>query len=104
MTASILPANLRNIPVSRFIAIVRRGMPRWRRSLRRARPGAYVAEGGPYHGCTLALTDGTSAVIRVGGQRGRYLCGIVAPRFAGSQFRWGRSSANYGTTVWKPMP
>lgn len=95
MTASILPANLRNIPVSRFIAIVRRGMPRWRRAVRRPRKCRYIAEGVPFDGRELMLTDGTSAVIRVGGQRGRYLCGLVATRWCGDI---------PGTTVWKPMP
>ena len=80
MNTSVLPASLRNIPVSRFIAIVRRGMPKWRRAVRRPRAYPYVAEGGPFHGRELMLTDGTSAVIRVGGQRGRYLCGLVASR------------------------
>lgn len=91
MNHSILPANLRNIPVSRFIAIVRRGMPKWRRTVRRPRAYRYIAEGGPFDGRELMLTDGTSAVIRVGNQRGRYYCGLVSMRDA-------------GTTVWKPLP
>ena len=92
MNTSILPAHLRNIPVSRFIAIVRRGMPKWRRALRRSRTYIYIAEGGPFHGRELMLTDGTSAVIRVGGQRGRYRCGIV------------HACRSPGTTVWRPLP
>lgn len=92
MTTSILPASLRNIPVQRFIAIVRRGMPKWRRAVRRPRAYPYVAEGGPLDGHELMLTDGTTAVLRIGSQRGRYLCGAVACR------------SMEGITVWKPMP
>lgn len=91
MNSSILPASLRNIPIQRFIAIVRRGMPRWRPRVRRDRPRRYVAEGGPLDGRELMLTDGTTAVLRIGGQRGRYLCGAVACR------------SMEGITVWKPM-
>lgn len=94
MNASILPASLRNIPVQRFIAIVRRGIPRWRHRLRRSSPRCYVAEGGPFDGRELMLTDGSTAVLRIGGQRGRYLCGLVAGKWD-----------NYrGTTVWRPLP
>ena len=91
MRTSILPANLRNIPVQRFIAIVRRGMPKWRRTLRRPRLYRYIAEGGPFDGQELMLSDGTTAAIRVGKQRGIYRCGCVAKHWP-------------GTTVWKPLP
>lgn len=91
MTTSILPASLRNLHVSRLVSIMRRGLPRWRTRTRRCRMFPYVAEGGPLHGKTLMLTDGSTAVLRIGQQRGRYLCGLVADKWD-----------NTGTTVWKP--
>lgn len=64
-----------------------RGLPRWKLKMpRRVEPGMYVAEGGPFDGRTLLLTDGTSARLRVGQQRGIYRCAMVARagRFGGT--------------------
>ena len=64
-----------------------RGLPRRNLKMpRRVEPGMYVAEGGPFDGRTLLLTDGTSARLRVGQQRGIYRCAMVARagRFGGT--------------------
>lgn len=90
MSLSILPASLRNLSVARLWAVACRGLPRYHR-LRRSPACPYVAEGGPYHGHTLLLTDGTTAVLSVGQQRGRYRCGLAT-----------RLRLGAGTTVWRP--
>lgn len=56
-----------------------RGMPKWAIKYGgRPRPRYYEAVGGPFHGRTLTLVDGTTAPLRVGNVRGKYRCGIVA--------------------------
>ena len=92
MSKSILPASLRNLPVARLWAIACRGLPRYRPRLRRRPACPYIAEGGPYHGHTLLLTYGTTAVLSVGQQRGRYRCGLAT-----------RMRLGAGTTVWRPV-
>lgn len=75
-----------------------KGQPKWKlRYGDRERALPYRAVGGPYDGKLLALTDGTTAVIRVtrgkyGAEwRGRYLVSIVT-----------RAGIGDGETVWKP--
>lgn len=85
---------------------------------------AYIAEGGPYNGRVLALEDGTTAPLNVGGHRGQYRLGLCSRAQAGpyidervqNEFRrWKERGLtakeahdavirenNLGTTVWSP--
>lgn len=73
-----------------------RGMPVWRLKYgRRPTPRHYQAQGGPLHGKRLLLVDGTTATLRIGSQRGKYRCGIVASRSIGE--------SGIGTTKWIPQ-
>lgn len=72
---------------------VLRGLPQWTLKYpRRPKPRYYRAEGGPLHGHTLVLADGTTAPLRIGSQRGRYRCGLVG----------GTWHLDHGTTKWIP--
>lgn len=81
--------------------------------LRKAPPNAYLAEGGPFNGQVLTLSDGCTGPLVVGADRGRYLVGTCARyrRYAYAvQYvkTWGvkqaRHNLNMGTSVWRPSP
>lgn len=80
-------------------------------TLKRPKPFAWLAKGGPYDGHILILQDGTTAPLRVGDTYGRYHAGAIARyrryEYAAAYLRHrGARSAerhlNIGTTVWKP--
>lgn len=93
-----------------------RGLPPHKpKAGKRPVPCAYLAEGGPYNGRVLALVDGNTAPLRVGGERGRYLVGLVTrrpahtlnvgkveKRFKDEGRRDTLNNFNIGSTKWVP--
>lgn len=111
--------------LSQLVARALRRPPAHKAKLKPAPPAkAYIAEGGPYNGRVLALEDGNTAPLNVGGQRGQYRVGLSSRQVAGphidgrvqSEFRrWKERGMtakeahdavirenHLGTTVWTP--